>query len=177
MLTAEDARYYALDCEHADRTGKLTREAFREILSDLRMRVGFDAAEDKAYIQMYPSKEGGCELFITKTGLLLSEVESESSFHTPKTKRNEITEKAIRFEELEPMLALCRRLRSDCKLKHSEVFLDDGGAWWLLLRREGALSFAAEYGEPGEISAARLYLGEHGKSICKSCAVEMLGAL
>lgn len=178
MLTAEDARYYALDCEHADRTSTLTREAFREILSDLRMRVGFDATEDKAYIQMYPSKEGGCELFITKTGLLLLEEEDCSkAFPAPRTRRSKMTEKAIRFEKIEPMLSLCRRLRTDAKLRHSEAFRDDTGAWWLLLRREGALSFAAEYGELREIGAARLYLGEHSQTICKNRAVETLSAL
>jgi negative regulator of genetic competence, sporulation and motility len=79
MLTAEDARHYELNCEQADYTDILTRTAFREILTDVKREAEFDASEDKVYIQMYPSKEGGCELFVTKIGLLLNEQQAPST--------------------------------------------------------------------------------------------------
>ena len=59
MLSAEDARHYELDCKSADLGDLVTRSAFREILSDVKRQTDFDASEDKIYIQMYPSKEGG----------------------------------------------------------------------------------------------------------------------
>ena len=39
-----------------------------------RREVGFDPAGDKILIQLYPLSDGGCELFVTKLGIL-----SESS--------------------------------------------------------------------------------------------------
>ena len=87
MLTAEDARRYALNCEAADYTELLTREAFREILSDVRVESGFDAADEKLYIQMYPSKGGGCELFVTKMGLSAEMTVSRTPPATPRPAR------------------------------------------------------------------------------------------
>ena len=86
MLSAEDARHYELDCEAADLGELVTRTAFHEILSDVKMQTDFDASEDKIYIQMYPSKGGGCELFVTKMGLLLSDEEKEISPQTVREK-------------------------------------------------------------------------------------------
>lgn len=58
MLSAEDAQHYALDCATVDYADVVTRAAFREILTDVEEETGFDANEDKIYIQMFPSREG-----------------------------------------------------------------------------------------------------------------------
>ena len=162
MLTAEDARRYALNCTQSTHCSALTRAAFRELLSDVRRQVGFDATEDKAYIQMYPSKEGGCELFITKT-----EPQKECAQ----------SEHAVRLEALSALLALCRSLRGDPHLSQSEAWRDERGAWGLLLRYGGAPAHLAEYGEVRDADAARTYLGEHAKRICAKDAVQTLSGL
>lgn len=176
MLTAEDAKHYALDCKDANYAELATRAAFRDILADVRKKSGFDACEEKTYIQMYPSKEGGCELFITKIGLLLSEDEAPMPSNTPRRKRGQ-TGKALRFPELAPLLSLCRRLRGDARVLKSTAWKDLCGRWWLLLFSEGELPFVCEYGECKSITTAQLYLAEHGKPICKERAIETLGLL
>ena len=187
MLTAEDARRYALNCESADYADRMTRTAFREILTDVRQQTGFDATEDKVYIQMYPSKEGGCELFVTKMGLLLEgdgdqgHPPDASLRHTasPNARREpSLVSVALVFERLEPLLLLCRRLRAEKRVRRSEAFRDDLGRWWLLLRATGkGLSYLAEYAAEQDADAARLFLGEHGRAVCESMAVETLGKL
>ena len=165
MLTAEDARRYALNCADSTHCESLTRAAFRELLCDVRRHVGFDATEDQAYIQMYPSKEGGCELFITKTEL------ARESEHQPPS------ESAIRLGTLSALLALCRRLQEAPQLLHSEALQDERGTWWLLVHYKGRLPYLAEYGELREGSSARLYLAEHGKVICAENAIQTLSCL
>ena len=178
MLSAEDARRYELNCEHVDCADVVTRAVFREILTDVRRETGFDATEDKVYIQMYPSKEGGCELFVTKIGLLISEEQAgpktgaRQRSYAPKSQK-----RAFVFEDLAPLLLLCRRLRSGKDTFASEAWRDDGGAWWLLLTGEGDLPFAREYGRETKADAARLFLCEHGKTVCEKRAVETLGRL
>lgn len=187
MLTAEDARHYALNCENADYADTVTRTAFRDILTDVRKQTGFDATEDKVYIQMYPSKEGGCELFVTKIGLLLVEEGSEGKAETPTspkqrshTARREETQVsfAFSFEKLPPMLLLCRRLRTDKHAKQSEAWQDDGGKWWLLFKADKKeLTYLHEYGTECNAQAAKLFLAEHGHPICSAMAIETLGKL
>ena len=177
MLSAEDTRHYALDCEHADYADALTRAVFRDILTDVRRETGFDATEDKVYIQMYPSKEGGCELFVTKVGLLMAERPAEAPpKDVPESAAREARESAFVFEKLSFLLLLCRRLRT-ANAETSEAWRDDGGRWWLLLTAKSDLSFAREYGKEAGAAAARLFLCEHGTAICAARAVETLGRL
>ena len=191
MLSAQDADRYALDCENADYADLLTREAFREILTDVREETGFDATEDKVYIQMYPSKGGGCELFVTKMGLLLTEDE-EAALHAacepvatppeppPSYKRRSC---ALCFAQLEHLLALCRRIAPRYR-GESEVWQDEGGTWWLIITENGNpysvredYRFALDYGRMVATEKARAFLPEHGRCICPADAVAVMGRL
>ena len=66
MLTPEDMREYEIDCESVDYARAETRRAFWSILDEAKHRTGFDAASERVYIQLYPSREGGCEMFVTR---------------------------------------------------------------------------------------------------------------
>ena len=193
MLSAEDARRYALNCENADYADIVTREAFREILTDVRRETDFDATEDKVYIQMYPSKEGGCELFVTKMGLLLSDSctaarsEGASQDEAKKeSKRAQTVRKrsvAFTFLSFAHLLALCRRLSSVYK-GSSEVWKDESDTWWLLLTEHGNpltlkedFRFVREYGQMQSAEEARTWLPEHGRQILAQNAIQTLQAL
>ena len=187
MLTAEDARRYALRFERADYADTGTRRAFREILTDVRKKTGFDATEDKVYIQMYPSKEGGCELFVTKVGAPLhgGEKEHATSELSPAPKpTEELRQMAFRFDSMEKLLAVCRRLATTHRTVRSEAFTDDGGRFWLLMTEKGDAAqiaedyiFIPEYGKIEDAEAAALRLTEHGRVLCAERAVEILGKL
>lgn len=189
MLTAEDARRYALNCAEANGAVPLAHAAFREILHDVKERTGFDTTDDKIYIQMYPSKEGGCELFITKTGLLLTEPQPPATQNETEKKETPVrrpprrARAAFLFEEFGILLLLCRRLKKANFPAESEVWRDEKGQWWLLLSlpTEGKffpdLSFIREYAKERNHESARLYLPEHASPICLKKAVETLGEL
>ncbi len=183
MLTAEDARHYELNCEEADYTDMLTRAAFREILTDVKREADFDASEDKVYIQMYPSKEGGCELFVTKIGLLLNDQATDtpqtSGKATPRAPRaRKENAQAFRFPSFSLLSAACRRIRA-LSVRKSEAFRDEKGVWWLFLSgcEPQKLRFLSTYAREVRADLARLYLAEHGKSVCEKNAVEQLSQL
>ena len=186
MLSAEDAKHYELDCNVADLGDLVTRSAFHEILSDVKKQTDFDANEDKIYIQMYPSKEGGCELFVTRMGLLLSEEESESTKKTGRESgRLRLPPKALTaqyaycFEKLDPLLAVCRRIQKSTKVRESEAWRDERARFWLLLTAKSTekLGFVREYGREIRAEHAQLYLAEHATPVCKKNAVQTLGGL
>ena len=183
MLTAEDAHRYALSPETADLADTLTRRAFREILSDIQKETEFEENENKLYIQMYPSREGGCELFVTRMGLA-AEGGAVTLAKKEKAEANQNVCLAFRFQKLNSLLAVCRRLLSLRYIGESEAIRDDEGKFWLLLSKivqphnaEAALAFIAEYGSRVSEPCITLCFPEHGKPICEKDAVSVLGVL
>lgn len=186
MLTAEDARRYALNCESADCAESLTREAFRAILTDVRAESGFDASDEKIYIQMYPSKEGGCELFVTRMGLLTEGENTRAPEKKKAVKHIPLPckrSKAFLFDELEHLLALCRRLLAHGYIGESTVWREESGDWWLILIESATAStcqdyqFINEYGRMFRGEDVQTFLSEHGKCICPQNAVATLAML
>ena len=77
VLSREEAEEMRLESSSPDLSGPSARRSFWRILDMARSAVGFDPAGDKVLIQLYPLKSGGCEIFVTKLGIL-----SESSART-----------------------------------------------------------------------------------------------
>ncbi len=185
MLTREDAARYALCPDTADYADTLTRRAFKAILTDVKHETGFDAADDKVYIQMYPSREGGCELFVTKMGIEVVAKHNPATYKaqkgTPQRPRRSL---AFCFESMTRLIAVCRRLNATHYAGESRAWLDDCHRYWLFLSEEGDplsaredYAFVAEYGEMESKEAAEMMLPEHGKEVCETHAVETLGSL
>lgn len=68
MLSAPDMARYELESNRMDCGDVRTRAAFRHIFDDARAEIGFDTEGERLYVQFYASKEGGCEIFVTKLG-------------------------------------------------------------------------------------------------------------
>ena len=66
MLTAPDMRHYDLHAERMTTANAATRNAFRHIFNDARQRIGFDTSGERLLVQLYTSRGGGCEIFVTK---------------------------------------------------------------------------------------------------------------
>jgi len=65
MLTPDDMARYELTCENIDCEDAPTRRALRAVLDDASASCGFDSHE-RVFIQVYPSRGGGCEIFVTR---------------------------------------------------------------------------------------------------------------
>ena len=202
MLTPGDMQCYALDADNMDYAKDDTRRAFRSILDEVRSRTGFDAKGNKIYVQLYPSREGGCEMFVTKLGLVCAL--DEATGRTPpsegranislrsRAQRGGETERsrtvAFTFEALEHLLCVCRRLRARAFPGNSAAYWGEEGRYYLLLT-EGAgrgrctlfdrpsLSFISEYGIQQNAEAVRMYIREHGCPICEKDAIGRLSEL
>ena len=202
MLSADDMQKYALDHDvnYADLK---TRKAFKSILEEAKQKTGFDAENEKIFIQLYPSKKGGCELYITKiceeadeeydelslklyTDAKSGKKTSEKSAGViPSTKRQHLRERkrAYSFSSLEHMIAVCRRLLSLKWKGQSSAYKGDGRFYIVLKDKINSdagvdrLSFINEYGESE--NAERLFktLSEYATCICSTGAVEKLGIL
>ena len=182
-LSECDMKQYSLDCETLDYDNTETRRAFWNILDEVKHQTGFDAASQKVFIQLYPSKEGGCEMYVTKLGISKGQKDADSHRLKPLHHR----QVAYSFPSLDRLTAVCKRL---CEIG----FSDKSSAWHSMLERgqyyliidepeENAYlplsesSFIFEYGKRENLKNTLLFLHEHASCICKDKAVEVLSAL
>jgi negative regulator of genetic competence, sporulation and motility len=200
MLTPVDMQSYALDTADMNADSRRTRTAFRHILDDVRARTGFDALDTRLYVQLYPSREGGCEMFVTKLGLCCTasdaDERSRAASHAPlpearprRTGNEHERTAAFSFEKLEYLLSACRRLHLKSFSGSSSAYHDEAGRYYLILsnrcaglsrleRLESApFSLVSEYGTRQNADTVRAYIREHGRPICEKNAVARLGNL
>lgn len=195
MLSDADMEKYDLKAETVDYDNTATRRAFWSILDDAKNETGFDAASDRLFIQMYPSKDGGCEMFVTKLGTLCTE-ETPASPCAPDRKRpksplptkGEEKKKEhlsiYSFDSLEWLLQVCRRLKKAKWRGRSKAYKAfDGKCYLFLYERCEApplltkVSFLYEYGIAEHVESISLYIKEYAVPLCENSAVEILGAL
>ena len=72
MLCEEDLKGFQLKADQLDYSNTDTKRMFWDVLSKAKHQTGFDTDGQRVLVQLYPSKEGGCEMFVTKIGLLSS---------------------------------------------------------------------------------------------------------
>lgn len=141
VLSSAEAKKQGLDTTSADVSGPLARRVLWRILDMAKTEVGFDPKGDKVLIQLYPLANGGCELFVTKLGIL-----SESSARlVSKSDRIAMLSKSrslYRFDDLSDIISASRAVKSitgELSPK-SDVYLD-GDKYYLSIE---------EYGKGGE---------------------------
>lgn len=196
MLTSTDMKNYALDVQKLSGGAEETRQAFRHLLHDAGIDGGFEPGNDKIYIQYYPSREGGCEMFITRLDQVAAPMDTVGTQSVQKSAKKEIRsgwQLAFRFNSLSSLLLSCRAL--DMVLSSlagrvtSSVYRDEReekDQFYLLISVVGhddhaepfALSrILSEFGYKLSHQDAKLYLGEHGEPLCLKNAIETLGRL
>ncbi len=168
MLSPPDMRHYDLRAERVDCADEHTRKAFRHIFDDARTQTGFDTGGERLLVQLYTSRGGGCEIFVTKLGEMeggplwgeeqeravrvgdtrdgAPVTDNDPGLDTLLSRVRSVRWAAYRFEEMTSLLEACRRL---CRVGYrgqSSAYIDESGAgvWFLFLELpvtpEGILS-------------------------------------
>lgn len=190
MLSAEDLQAFELAPEDLDYGNTETKRMFWDILGRAKHSVGFDTDGQRVLVQLYPSRAGGCEMFITKLGSLhRGESEERADLHTViksaderPSARPKLRIGAFGFDSVERMLAVCRRLAGIGYNGKSEAYFGDDRRAYLFLsipESSGYLpldefSFISEYGSHENADVLRQFLEEHARAICREDAVELL---
>ena len=182
MLTPTDMCHFELDAESFGEDSTKMHRAFRLLFDEIKHQIDFDADDNRISVQYFPSKEGGCELFVTKIGLLLDQekegVRSVQKGKSGAPRQRRESALTYRFEDFSLLLAACRRLQA-ISLRTSSVFRDEKGAWWLFLSgcEPQKLRFLSSYAREVRTDFAHLYLDEYGNAVCEKNAVETLAKL
>ena len=190
MLTPMDMRQFELNTDNFYDDSERMHRSFRMLFDEVKRQSGFEADDHRISVQYFPSREGGCEMFISN---LSGDKEKGTCALTPaceiqptaRTRGSFCRSFAYRFEGLEELLSVCRRLLPMDYITASSAYRDDGGRYYLFLSTFAAspfatpeeLYFVVEYGSIENASQLRLYLAEHGTVICAEDAVGTLGAI
>lgn len=200
MLTHEDLVGFDMEEGELDYSNTETKRMLWDILNQAKHSIGFDTDGHRVLVQLYPSREGGCEMFVTKLGHLYAEHdpydEEEDEDSSPeqrfpcKTPHRSHSESKIRpaafgFDRLEWLITVCRRLKEIGYAGNSLAWRCDDCRYYLFLDTPPSLSylppdefsFILEYGTRENTDTLQAMLGEHGKIICPQDAVEQLGVL
>ena len=199
MLCESDLKHFDIKAEQLDYSNTETKRMFWDILNKAKHQTGFDTDGQRVLVQLYPSKEGGCEMFVTKIGVLCTgssdECEklinnhcyTEKNISSPpkskKIKSHKTLFSVFGFEKTEMMLEVCRRLFSMGYIGESSSYICDNGKKYLFLsdincneyQHIDEFSFISEYGQIENHETIKHFISEHGKIICSRDAVATLG--
>ncbi len=176
MLTAQDMRLHGITCDTLDKSSITSRKAFWNILDEAKAQTGFNPAGGRLFVQMYPSKTGGCELFVTKLGAKEDEKNLSAHEGVPKSRLTQNsfftnTEQCVyAFDKLNDLLLGCRRLASVEIKATAHAYTDEEKRWFYLVLAEDA-PILAEYNgircRPRDFS----YILEHCRLFCDNALV------
>jgi len=199
MLSPLDMEELALSNNDIDYNNTETRRAFWSILDEAKHKTGFDAARTRVFIQVYPSKSGGCELYVTKLASR-SHGNTDNRRHISCRVKRTDTENAVidrdpdcavyRFDTLELMLTAANKLFG-MDFDGSSSAYTDGERYYLAISSDEAdcsdyrctrnaaekYAFIGEYGTSLDRDILKLYINEHCKCICASDAVKILSSV
>lgn len=195
ILDKDDMMSFDISGEDLDYSSAKTKKALGNILEKARAEAGFDAGNDRLYIQVFLSVDGGCEMFFTKRARLLPEPESKScsfikkKYGTASDYSREYGRYIAKSDNIDNIIDLCIRLKKEGFFGTSSLYDLEGG-YILKLDFGHRFSFASEegglpdfyrfsficdycnvrYADP--IPSA--YIEEHGNTIIKDNAVETI---
>lgn len=177
VLTPEDMTAYALTADTIDYDNTETKRAFWDILDTAKHRTGFDAASDRVFIQVYPSRGGGCELYVTKLhgGREKSVLPRDRVCGVERKTAPETATFVFGFDALPALLSACRALRGK-NVTRSAAYIDEETKQYYLITESVREPSLSEFGRL-QPAAVQTYLAEHGRCLCAQNAVEVLASL
>ncbi len=184
MLNREDMTRYDIQIYSLGHTGSAIKETFRQVLSEIKEQTGFDTLSGKALFQVYPSKDGGCEIYITRfkdleqcDNLTNNTDKNAQAKQNPK-KRFKNT--VFYFESLTDTMDACKSAKADGYSRKSSLYKGNDGFYLILeneIRPKNApdeLVKLNDYGTKINSKVFEAYIHEHMEKIITKNAVEAL---
>lgn len=200
MLTKEDMQNYHIEIPKISCGDALCRNAVKELIRNAGREVGLEPDGEKMFLQLYPERDGGCEIFatflsgkntVTADHITGTDHTTNSEDNMPKAavgtenirERYRPLPEIYKFRDFKDLLSLCRRLD-----RRKKNFYQSGGMsslyaerekneYYLIIFGEECGCIAAEYGGIKKSGSSYAYINEHCFNICSSDAIETLSAL
>ncbi len=177
-LSKNDLDSYNISSESIDYDTTETRRVVWSLLDDVKKQIGFDAAKSRIFVQLYPGRDGGCEMYVSKLGLGVDIALKNENSTPQKTKIEAVSREYYIFDGINEVLAVCKMLCSQGYSGHSDAYADEDGRF-ILAAEVGTerMMFVSEFGARQSSDTVELYIREHCRAVCKDNAVSTLGVL
>lgn len=169
-LDSNEAKKYELI--ESIRANDCMSTSIKVLLEALKEKSGIDFGKERVSAEVYISKDGGCEVFVSK----MPEI-------TPITKNNTKPRSRLiyRFETLEHLLMVCEGLKRACYDDKCDVYYNKNTNTYFLVMygiypKDIKYAFLCEYGTKLK-SNLYIYIVEHCECIFSENAVEIFSKL
>ena len=169
-LSSMEAREYKVE-EVDNKEGVILEESFKKLIDKIKESNGINFGKEKSCIEIYVSRDGGCDIFVSK-----SQVE-----RTNKGNQKSNNRVVYRFANFVDLIQASKRLVSIAYEGDSAVYWDNlSKSYYLILngiyQRDLKYSFLSEYGFRVKNNAI-MYITEHFECLCKNNALEKFSKL
>lgn len=175
MLTPDDMKKYSLDIDKMNYDNTETRRVFWNILDTAKHETGFDAASDRVCIQVYPSKGGGCEMYVTKLGSEKHERTEEKALGCITNNEEMPCDDTYVFETLSELLQFCHSASMSGFSGESNLYTD-GKRYYLTFTQKCEKVPCGEFAKKVRSTFAKQYFAERCKVICKTDAIAKMAS-
>ncbi len=180
MLSREDMSGYDIDALSIDTESAKTKRILNGILAEANKSAGIECSGDRAFVQLFPSLDGGCEMYVTRFSELSDNEAAEGSCVNMNNAKNTVKRRSVyRFRCMRELLCACKALKCRGYSESSDSYMSvDGECFYLVLcEGEADTSVVLEYAEPVFFGGARIYISEHSSPLCENNAVDTLAQL
>lgn len=156
------------------------KEVFSLLLTEIKKQTDFSYANKKIFTEIFPSKDGGCEIYISCIGTEAENTVYKDKLCETETKKK-ITPSIYEIDNLEKLLLVSYRLNEIKQHEKSSVYYDfENKRYFLLLENINVknlkYAFLLEYAKYIKSNNV-LFIKEHYNCLIKKDAVKILSNL
>ena len=193
IMTEQDMKDYGLDEDEFYCSLNDTRQIIEKIIHTSKAKTGFEniGRKEKLLLQLYPDKDGGCELFVTRINLDYGEEtvmsnDKDKGYLIPHEQAETTAQRqlAYSFKGFESITALCKEMKVRGYEGESSLFRGNDKKYYLFLdptankkQNSSPSELLSEFGEPESVKEIADIMLEYGTSVIESNAVELLSEL
>lgn len=197
IMNEQEMQQYGLDENEFHLCISDTRKILARILHNSPIATGFELPlpNERILLQLYPERQGGCELYVTRLALdeenVITEdstMKSEESHLLPIYTGDAENKKRLllcySFEKLNDIIRSCRELKERFPIVDGSVYFGEDEKYYFILKRDVNIeekysisSVLSEFGELKNADHSLLRLCERGRCICETNAIEIFSCL
>ncbi len=188
ILSKEEMTEFEMSPDDFDYSKISTKHILWSVLNKAHNETGFDADKCKLFVQVYASKDGGCEIYISK----IRKEQFEHNTNTYYEKDNTSSGGYFLSLGFDNLISLCNRLNNDKIKYHTILYYNDIGLYVLILKpkkrfpsyykeievNEPLPDYLTEYGRINKLDDyTENYFEEHYIKIADGNAAELLSVI
>lgn len=167
FLTAKEAEEYELTNDDAQINASIKR-----LVEKIKEKEGIDFGKERISAELYISKDGGCEVFLSKAPSVKQALKSNSK---------PLSMVIYRFDKLKHLLFICNQLNTAENKMSSSIYHNKKAKTYYLTiygiyPKDLKYAFICEYASRLKASIYP-YIAEHCDLICENNAIEIFSKL